>query len=423
MDIKKKKKQPAFGFFATLNPDAGDVEKGIDMFNDSVSDSIGTNTCCSESLMEELLKEGKVVTFDGKINPDSGWIVVMAGGSGSGKGFVFDTLVPFHGKKLDPDELKPYVIKTSEIIGDRIIFKDGSEINLEDAGVYPPYNMKNDKFVSLIHNHPLTKRLKKQQKDTLYRAASMSNSSRRPNIIFDTTLDELSKIEAIVDTYKPLGYKIAVVYVFTPIDVAVTQNALRSRQVPKAVLLEIHRGVYKTLPMLISDKPLVSQIDEIWVVQQYHVDTKDKKSMVDYIKSNNVTKLPKDSSGIQYLEDEMTEFVEKQLSRIAELEKEMHDDNLKPKSFSDAPFGSSMDGGKMIESILKESEDFDERIANANPKTWTEVYSLFNEVVEEFFPQVDLINEKVIEIYMEHKGEEIWDIAFDKWSDFDKDDE
>lgn len=417
--MEKKKKKPAFGFFTTLNPDAGDVEKSIDMFNDSVSDNISNNICCNESLMEELLKEGKIVTFDGKPNPTDGWIVVMAGGSGSGKGFVFDTLVPFHGKKLDPDELKPYVIKTSEIMGDTIKFKDGSSVNLEDAGIYPPYNMSNPDFVSLIHNHPLTKRLKKQQKDTLYRAASSSDASRRPNIIFDTTLDELSKIEAIVDTYKPLGYKIAVVYVFTPIDTAVDQNAARARKVPKEVLLEIHRGVYKTLPKLIADTNLVSQIDEIWVVQQYHVNSKDKKSLADYIKKNNVTKLPKNSDGLKYLENEMVEFVEKQLSRIAELEKQIHDDNLKALPLDQSPIGSNVEGGKMIENFLTEDEDFED----VNPKTWNEVYDIFEEIVNDFFPDVQLINKKVDKLYNEHKGEDVWDKAYERWTEYADEDE
>lgn len=407
----KKKKKPAFGFFATLNPDAGDVEKTIDMFNDYVSDDIGTNVCNNQSMMEELLTEGKVVTFDGKTNPSDGWIVVMAGGSGSGKGFVFDTLVPFHGKKLDPDELKPYVIKTSEIIGDKIVFKDGSEINLEDAGIYPPYDMSNPDFVSLIHTHPLTKRLKKQQKDTLYRAASTSDASRRPNIIFDTTLDELSKIEAIVDTYKPLGYKIAVVYVFTPIDTAVNQNASRARKVPKEVLLEIHRGVYKTLPKLLANTKLVSQINEIWVVQQYHVNSKDKQSLADYIKKNNVTKLPKNSEGLKYLESEMIEFVEKQLSRIAELEKEMHDDNLKAKSFEDSPVGSNVVGGNMAENLILENDDYEEEY-----QSWTDVYeNVFEDIVHNFFPDVQVIEKKVEEIYRKHEGEEAWDTAWEKW--------
>ena len=45
----KKKKEPAFGYFCTLNPDAGDVEKSMEIFNNSVADNIST---AAESLEE-----------------------------------------------------------------------------------------------------------------------------------------------------------------------------------------------------------------------------------------------------------------------------------------------------------------------------------------------------------------------------------
>lgn len=403
--LEDKKKKNVLGAFVTL--DAGDVEKTIDIFNDSIADNIGTTAIAEDlELTEQLLTEGKIVTFDGETNPNNGWIVVMAGGSGSGKGFVFNTLVPFHGKKLDPDELKPYIIKTSEILGDEIVFKDGSRVNLLDAGIDPPYNLSNPEFVALIHTHPLTKRLKKQQKDMLFKSASTADERRLPNIIFDTTLDELSKLEAIVDTYKPLGYKIAVVYVFTPIDAAVNQNELRPRKVPKEILLDIHRGVYRTLPALLHDKELLSQINDIWVVQQYSIDINDKQSVVDYIRKNNVTKLPKNSDGLQYLEGEMSDFVETQLSRIAELEKEMHDSNIKAKSLEDADFGSSMDGGKIIEEFLLENCSEGCELA----------YQQFEDILDEYFPFRNEIDRRIDDLYAEHEGDPDWDEAYEKWN-------
>lgn len=45
-----------------------------------------------ESLRSQLnndtINEAKVVTFDGKVNPNFGHAVIMAGGAGSGKGFA-----------------------------------------------------------------------------------------------------------------------------------------------------------------------------------------------------------------------------------------------------------------------------------------------------------------------------------------------
>lgn len=36
------------------------------------------------------INEAKVVTFDGKVNPNFGHAVIMAGGAGSGKGFALE---------------------------------------------------------------------------------------------------------------------------------------------------------------------------------------------------------------------------------------------------------------------------------------------------------------------------------------------
>lgn len=306
-----------------------------------------------EVIYEKFLEEGKVVTFDGKTNPSEGWIVVMAGGSGAGKGFVLKTLVPISGKKLDPDQLKPYMIKKGSAITDNIIkFNDGSEINLEDRGIYPPYDLSNPDFVRLIHEHPLTKRLKKAQKDTLYKSVASSDSRRRPNIIFDMTLDELSKLENIISTYKPMGYKIAVVYVFTPIDVAIEQNEKRTRTVPKDILLEIHRNVYKTLPKLLSSPEIESNVDDIWIVQQLKVDTEDRYDVLKYIEANNVTRLEKGADGLRELEDELADFVKQQLKRIRQIEDEMSEEEsrqemLRNENLETARFGVILEGGKL----------------------------------------------------------------------------
>lgn len=62
------------------------------------------------SLMEKL------ITFGGKAYPKFGNIVVMAGGAGSGKGFVLSNLVGMEGKVFDVDELKTLASKTPAIV-------------------------------------------------------------------------------------------------------------------------------------------------------------------------------------------------------------------------------------------------------------------------------------------------------------------
>ena len=64
--MTKKKKKPAFGYFCTLNPDAGDVEKNIERFNDSISDdvsSLGTSMDGAGMVEEYIVeKEGEKET-------------------------------------------------------------------------------------------------------------------------------------------------------------------------------------------------------------------------------------------------------------------------------------------------------------------------------------------------------------------------
>ena len=63
----------------------------------------------AEDLMEKL------ITFGGKAYPKFGNIVIMAGGAGSGKGFVLNKLVGVEGKVFDVDELKRLASKTPAI--------------------------------------------------------------------------------------------------------------------------------------------------------------------------------------------------------------------------------------------------------------------------------------------------------------------
>lgn len=59
--MNKKKKKPAFGYFCTLNPDAGDVEKNIERFNNSTSDDISSleGFISNAGIAEEYITEKK----------------------------------------------------------------------------------------------------------------------------------------------------------------------------------------------------------------------------------------------------------------------------------------------------------------------------------------------------------------------------
>src|SRR5210317_2431961 len=92
--------------------------------------------------VETLLE--KLITFGGKAYPKYGNIVLMAGGAGSGKGFVLGNLVGVEGKVLDVDALKTLASKTPAI---QKRVKDQMGVDL--AGL--ANNLKDPENVSKLH--------------------------------------------------------------------------------------------------------------------------------------------------------------------------------------------------------------------------------------------------------------------------------
>ena len=63
-------------------------------------------------IIEDYLEEGSYVSFGGQANPPYGWAVCLAGGPGSGKGFVQDKFFLLDFKSFDVDELKRKINKS-----------------------------------------------------------------------------------------------------------------------------------------------------------------------------------------------------------------------------------------------------------------------------------------------------------------------
>ena len=96
-----------------------------------------------ESTAEELME--KLITFGGQAYPKFGNIVLMAGGAGSGKGFVLSNLVGVEGKVLDVDALKTLASKAPSI---KKKVKDQMGVDIEDLA----NNLKDPKNVEKLHD-------------------------------------------------------------------------------------------------------------------------------------------------------------------------------------------------------------------------------------------------------------------------------
>ena len=192
---------------------------------------------------DDVLLE-KLITFGGKAYPKFGNIVIMAGGAGSGKGFVKDELVGIEGRVFDVDDLKLLAAK-SPIIRKRVMDEFG--VDLEKLSG----ELKNPENVSKLHEIiGIAMNLPDRRMRAFYASVLTAADDRKPNIIFDVTLKDLEKLQSITRQVANIGYakeNVHIVWVVNDIEVAMRQNVTRDRTVPVEILVNTHRGASRTM--------------------------------------------------------------------------------------------------------------------------------------------------------------------------------
>jgi hypothetical protein len=200
-----------------------------------------------ENTAQDLME--KLITFGGKAYPKFGNIVVMAGGAGSGKGFILSNLVGIEGKTFDVDELKKLASKTPAI---QKRVKDELGVDILKLS----QNLKDPENVGKLHDIiGIYLKTDKSKEKLFYRSVLTAPADRKPNIIFDMTFKELSKLEKVANDASKLGYdkkNIHIVWVVNDIEVAKQQNAKRARVVPSEILVNTHRGAANTMGDIIN---------------------------------------------------------------------------------------------------------------------------------------------------------------------------
>ena len=82
-----------------------------------------------------------------------------------------------------------------------------------------------------------------------------AHPERKPNLIFDVTLKDMTKLVSIATAVEDLGYakeNIHIVWVVNSVDVAMAQNKSRDRTVPEEVLFATHQGAALTLKRILD---------------------------------------------------------------------------------------------------------------------------------------------------------------------------
>lgn len=207
-----------------------------------------------EKILEELALRDtysvlleKLVTFGKQAYPSFGHIVILAGGAGSGKGFVKDKLLGIDGITFDVDHLKKLSI-SAKGINSRVKKELGFDLSTVDLREPDDVRRVHEILSDYLH-------LPDKKQQTVFTSILTANPNRKPNIIFDVTLKDLRKLEKITSGVKDLGYdprNIHIAWIVNDIEVAKKQNLMRDRIVPVEILINTHRGAQHTMKDVVT---------------------------------------------------------------------------------------------------------------------------------------------------------------------------
>ena len=191
---------------------------------------------------EEL--DEALITFAKKAYPKSGHVVILAGGAGSGKGFVLDNLIGLEGKKFDVDELKKLTLRAPKI---------KEKIKAETGVDMDKFQLTKAADVGKLHDIVADElNLPNKRAAAFFGNVIRLRPEDKPNVIFDVTLKDLRKLDNITRLAQGAMYdkkNIHIVWVVNDIEVAKKQNLdpSRGRVVPVEILVNTHRGASQTM--------------------------------------------------------------------------------------------------------------------------------------------------------------------------------
>jgi hypothetical protein len=195
-----------------------------------------------------------LITFGGKAYPKFGNIVIMAGGAGSGKGFVKDKLLGIEGITFDVDHLKLMATRIPTLI-DRVKDETGFDLSKFDT-TKNKLALKDPESVANLHYIiGVVLQLDRTKFKTITQSVFMAPKDRKPNLIFDVTMKDMRQFNKYTKPFQELGYdkkNIHIVWVINDVKVAKEQNERRARTVPVDILFQTHAGAALTMREVIK---------------------------------------------------------------------------------------------------------------------------------------------------------------------------
>lgn len=195
-----------------------------------------------------------------------GQIVFLAGGAGSGKGFAINKFMEGDKFKVrDVDELKLAFQKLSRLdkfTTQQLLDKYGQNLSVNDKDLVQKemtdkdiklsrLDLRNPTHVYLLHTLVRATGAKNKTLDLILGDAK---EGTLPNILFDTTFADMDDMNTYIPMLLKVGYQpkdIHVTWILTNYEIAIQNNAKRTRVVPQDILLKTHRGAAKTVVNLV----------------------------------------------------------------------------------------------------------------------------------------------------------------------------
>jgi len=262
-------------------------------------------------LFEAQLNEDKIVKFEGEVFPKFGWALILMGSGGSGKGTALEKLVPINGKYINVDDLKESpkywdIPFTWENQDGELVKQSAKDRLKNDFGVdsdkYVNIDQKTGKMEADLSDkdfvgnlHQAIRGLGKIKKNQVYNNKS-ADPSRLPNVIFDITNDDINDTKKVVETFKPLGYKIAIVWSLSTVNKAIKNNNKRKRNIEDEIIVDAYDKIINVARELFKSG-YIENIDNFWVI---NTNTSDNtfKDPVKYHNEQNVFQIPCTKTGL-----------------------------------------------------------------------------------------------------------------------------
>lgn len=194
--------------------------------------------------VKEFLSEKRLITFDNRVYPKFGWCVILAGGGGSGKGYINSHNLPIDGNVINVDDFKKLYARLKKV----------------------EYNSHNPEDVARLHKMVSQADIKGMYTDNIFNPEA-HNTERLPNVIFDMTgRDPEHNVTYIARYAKEMGYKTCVVWAVANRHEALLRNLRRSRTVPDNIIHSIHNNLATNMPPFLESQLAVDYLDDAWII-------------------------------------------------------------------------------------------------------------------------------------------------------------